>query len=90
MIGDGFCDDEANTSECSYDEGDCCGDCANTDLCTECTCHAEGALSLDVSCKSRKYFWNILENTKLLHKLLCRYIELETPNFDYTLIFDFG
>jgi hypothetical protein len=54
LIGDGFCDDEANTEGCSYDGGDCCGDCANTDLCTECSCHDGGALLLDISCKSKE------------------------------------
>ena len=86
LIGDGFCDDEANTAGCSYDGDDCCGDCANTDLCTECACHDEGALSLDVSCKLWKYNPNILENTNL-HKLLL-YIDLEILNFGYTLMFD--
>ena len=65
MTGNGFCNDEANTAGCGYDGGDCCGDCANTDLCTECTCHDEGTLSLDVSCKLWKYIRIILENTNL-------------------------
>ena len=62
LIGNSFCNDEANTAGCSYDGGDCCGDCANTDLCTECTCHDEGALSLDLSCKSKEYFSGLLES----------------------------
>ena len=53
LIGDGFCNDEANTAGCNYDGGDCCGDCANTDVCTECTCFDGGALSSDISCKSK-------------------------------------
>ena len=48
-----ICNDEANTAGCGYDGGDCCGDCANTDLCTECTCFEGGVLSLDMSCKSK-------------------------------------
>ena len=62
MTGNGFCNDEANTAGCGYDGGDCCGNCANTDLCTECTCHDEGALPLDLSCKLNiifKIFWKV-------------------------------
>ena len=62
FIGNGFCNDEANTAGCSYDGGDCCGDCANMDLCTECTCHDEGALPLDLSCKSKDYFPDLMES----------------------------
>ena len=53
LIGNSFCNDEANTADCGYDGGDCCGDCANTDVCTECTCFDGGALSPDISCKSK-------------------------------------
>ena len=63
LIGNSFCNDEANTAGCSYDGGDCCGECANTDLCTECTCHDEGVLPLDLSCKLKDYFQNLLEST---------------------------
>ena len=59
LIGNSFCNDEANTAVCGYDGGDCCGDCANTNLCSECTCHDGGALPLDISCKSRKVFFEI-------------------------------
>ena len=38
MIGDGYCNDEANTFDCGFDGGDCCGTCVNTDLCTTCSC----------------------------------------------------
>ena len=37
-IGNGFCDDINNNKECIYDGGDCCGNCINTDFCTNCTC----------------------------------------------------
>ena len=63
LIGNSFCNDEANTAGCSYDGGDCCGNCPNTDLCTECACHDEGALPLDLSCKLKDYFQNLLEST---------------------------
>ena len=58
LIANGFCNDEANTAGCGYDGGDCCGDCANMNLCTECSCHDEGALPLDLSCKPWEYFQN--------------------------------
>ena len=69
MIGNGFCNDEANTAGCGYDGGDCCGNCANTDLCTECTCHDEGALPLDLSCKLNiifKIFWKVNSSLNLI------------------------
>ena len=49
MIGNGLCNDEANTEDCNYDNGDCCGACKNTDHCTDCLCHEE--TTLDFSCK---------------------------------------
>ena len=38
MIGNSYCNDEANTAECNYDGGDCCGSCINSEYCTECIC----------------------------------------------------
>ena len=38
-VGDGLCDDGANSAECGYDGGDCCGDDVKTDYCNECICH---------------------------------------------------
>ena len=38
LLGNGFCDDVANNKECSYDGGDCCGLCVNTEYCTKCEC----------------------------------------------------
>ena len=40
-IGDGYCHDELNNEDCSYDGGDCCGTNVNTNYCTECTCYDE-------------------------------------------------
>ena len=37
-IGDGFCDDQNNNPDCSYDAGDCCGPNVKTNFCTECLC----------------------------------------------------
>ena len=38
--GDGFCDDEVNTPECSFDLGDCCNEETDKTLCSDCTCQA--------------------------------------------------
>ena len=38
MIGNGYCNDEANNDECNYDGGDCCGTCVNSELCSDCAC----------------------------------------------------
>ena len=38
LVGDGYCHDESNNAECSYDGGDCCGACINSEHCTECQC----------------------------------------------------
>ena len=39
LAGDGYCQDETNTAECSYDGGDCCLLTINSEHCTECICH---------------------------------------------------
>ena len=44
-IGDGWCSDEANTEQCNFDGGDCCGDFPKNDFCSACWCHTD-----------RKYF----------------------------------
>jgi hypothetical protein len=38
LVGNGFCNDEANTENCNYDNGDCCGICVVTTNCVECAC----------------------------------------------------
>ena len=38
MVGDGFCNDEANHLECNYDGGDCCGPCVVKQYCSDCEC----------------------------------------------------
>ena len=37
-MGDGYCDDNVNNVECSWDDGDCCGDNVDKTLCTQCQC----------------------------------------------------
>ena len=39
MVGNGFCNDETNNPDCNYDGGDCCVMNANTDSCSDCSCH---------------------------------------------------
>ena len=38
VIGDGYCDDEANTFICKFDGGDCCGDNVLAGNCHQCMC----------------------------------------------------
>ena len=38
LIGNGYCNDEANIAVCEYDGGDCCGPNVNTEFCYQCTC----------------------------------------------------
>ena len=37
-IGDGYCDDNNNNMDCSYDGGDCCGCNVETSYCSVCGC----------------------------------------------------
>ena len=62
LIGNGVCNDETNSAECQFDGGECCATCINTEYCTECLCHAEGAPTLDISCKyiSLLCRWNFI------------------------------
>ena len=39
LVGNGFCNDEINNPDCNYDGGDCCAMNANTDSCSDCSCH---------------------------------------------------
>ena len=39
LVGDNYCDDEANTLECGYDFNDCCKSESDRSLCTECLCY---------------------------------------------------
>ena len=39
LVGNGFCNDEANNADCNYDGGECCFATANTDYCSDCACH---------------------------------------------------
>ena len=39
LVGDGYCDDEANIVECGYDFKDCCDMENDRSLCTDCLCY---------------------------------------------------
>ena len=39
LVGDGYCDDEANIVECGYDFKDCCDMENDQSLCTDCLCY---------------------------------------------------
>ena len=39
LVGNGFCNDEANNAYCNYDGGDCCIMRTNNISCSECACH---------------------------------------------------
>ena len=47
LIGNGFCNDEANNVGCNFDNGDCCGSCANTEYCSDCLCHPGSPMNMD-------------------------------------------
>ena len=40
-MGNGICNDDANTADCNYDGGDCCLFPVNTDHCSSCICQHE-------------------------------------------------
>ena len=39
LLGDNYCDDEANIAECGYDFNDCCEGQSDRSLCTDCICY---------------------------------------------------
>ena len=39
ILNDVYCDDNANTFECNYDRGDCCGSNVSIEYCNECVCY---------------------------------------------------
>ena len=41
ILGDGYCDDEANIAECLYDSGDCCYYENDRTLCQDCFCYVD-------------------------------------------------
>ena len=49
-IGDGYCDDDNNNMDCSYDGGDCCGCNANMQYCDVCGCLDPNESGGDTTC----------------------------------------
>lgn len=47
-LGDGLCDDEANTEICNYDTGDCCLGYINDHICQDCHCHMSPNITLAI------------------------------------------
>ena len=39
LVGDNYCDDEANNLECGYDFNDCCKGLSDRSFCTDCFCY---------------------------------------------------
>ena len=47
ILGDGFCDDDANNKECNFDNGDCCvSDESSFRFCTDCECKEPGNVNV--------------------------------------------
>ena len=49
LVGDGYCDDEANTPECLYDSGDCCSYGNDRTLCQDCFCYDDAVTNQNYS-----------------------------------------
>lgn len=41
LVGNGICNDQVNTLDCSFDGNDCCLQVINNLECTECLCHLD-------------------------------------------------
>ena len=50
LIGDNYCDDEANTEECLYDLGDCCSVANDRSQCEDCFCFVPNLNSSEPRC----------------------------------------
>ena len=49
LVGDGYCDDEANTPGCLYDSGDCCSYEHDRTLCQDCFCYDNATINQNYS-----------------------------------------
>ena len=58
FVGDGFCDDDLNIPECSYDGYDCCDINSDFNLCNYCICH-------EIHLTTDPFTTNMPENTTL-------------------------
>ena len=64
LVGNGVCNDDANTADCNYDGGDCCLSPVNTEHCSDCACH--------LKCPVSNPNYVVISGT-------CYYIENTTP-----------
>ena len=78
MVGDGYCHDELNNLDCSYDGGDCCVN-VNTDYCSECSCLGGGVIT---SPGFPGNYDNNLDLTWFIQARLGQFIELNFLNFE--------
>ena len=65
VIGDGFCDDEANVPECMYDSKDCCEMESDRSFCQNCTCFISQLErdNYDEDVCNHQYFWGLGDGT---------------------------
>ena len=72
LIGDGLCQDEANTNECNFDGGDCCGSDVNTTYCVSCQCvmQSPGDFSTTMSATGWSIWLHHIQICTLWHKAL--------------------
>jgi hypothetical protein len=54
LVGNGRCNDEANTADCGYDMGDCCMEPINDKTCTDCICHDDNTRHVGLNSKSSR------------------------------------
>ena len=76
-LGDGFCNDELNTIECNFDDGDCCLSTVLTNVCKECKCHQKSVVN------KRKEQCGIIKEEALKIVDKC-HDDLNVPECDYS------
>ena len=62
-LGDGFCDDEANSEGCGYDNGDCCDEASSTGKSEAYILKVHTYVFADLS----DYFFTLIEPCFLVH-----------------------
>ena len=75
-IGDGFCDDIANTLACDYDDGDCCVEDPNTDYCVICDCIINDG----------NYCLFFTKRAQIIHKISLQELQFPLNVFSATLV----
>ena len=48
FVGNGMCDDSANTEECGWDNYECCNVINQRGRCQDCACHNSGQKQIDI------------------------------------------